>query len=48
MAEDGIEKVLTGITSLDELQRVGDLTSGRHTMSLSPEDVDDGFLSHVV
>lgn len=48
MAEDGVEKVLQGRTSLAELERVVDLTSGRHTIS-DPEKKDDGeFLSHVV
>ena len=32
MAEDGIEKVLEGKTSLAELQRVVDLTTGRHNI----------------
>jgi type II secretory ATPase GspE/PulE/Tfp pilus assembly ATPase PilB-like protein len=30
MAEDGIERVVTGETSLDELERVVDLRTGRH------------------
>ena len=47
MAEDGIEKVLKGITSLTELQRVVDLTSGRHTLKEIPESNDD-FSSHIV
>jgi len=49
MAEDGIEKVLSGVTSLTELQRVVDLSSGRHTLNteeVTPEDTD--FLSHVI
>lgn len=33
MAEDGIEKVLSGRTSLKELSRVVDLTSGRHVLA---------------
>ncbi len=47
MAEDGIEKVLNGTTSLTELQRVVDLTSGRHTLK-TEGTVDDTFSSHVV
>jgi type II secretory ATPase GspE/PulE/Tfp pilus assembly ATPase PilB-like protein len=51
MAEDGIEKVLLGRTSFAELQRVVDLTTGRHS-SLAPapttEKLDDDFLAHVV
>jgi type II secretory ATPase GspE/PulE/Tfp pilus assembly ATPase PilB-like protein len=47
MAEDGIEKVLLGITSLTELQRVVDLNSGRHTLKKEAVGGDD-FLSHVV
>ncbi len=46
MAEDGIEKVLKGITSLAELQRVVDLRGGRHMQKNNPED--EAFLSHVV
>ncbi len=48
MAEDGIEKVLTGITSLKELQRVVDLNSGRHTVQDEDENIDDDFQSHIV
>ena len=49
MAEDGIEKVLLGTTSLTELQRVVDLSSGRHTLTPdSPENSDDDFSSHVI
>ena len=51
MAEDGVEKVLRGVTSLTELRRVVDLTSGRHTLETkTPEDTadDDDFSSHVV
>ena len=33
MAEDGIEKVVRGITSIPELRRVVDLTDGRHTLN---------------
>ncbi len=47
MAEDGIEKVLLGITSLTELQRVVDLSSGRHTLTQTPAPTDD-FASHIV
>lgn len=48
MAEDGIEKVLLGITSLGELERVVDLTSGRHTITSIDKNEDDAFFSHVV
>ena len=49
MAEDGIEKVVLGRTSLTELQRVVDLKAGRHTLEAdTPEQADDDFLSHVV
>jgi type II secretory ATPase GspE/PulE/Tfp pilus assembly ATPase PilB-like protein len=51
MAEDGIEKVLGGTTSFAELQRVVDLTVGRH--NIEPElpqgsaaDID--FQKHIV
>ncbi|MFM2381705.1 MAG: type pilus assembly ATPase PilB, type pilus assembly protein PilB, partial [Candidatus Parcubacteria bacterium] len=51
MAEDGIEKVLEGKTSLAELQRVVDLTVGRHNNEdevpqAAALDVD--FQTHVV
>ena len=51
MAEDGIEKVLLGKTSLAELQRVVDLSSGRHTIDVSPitaQNTDVDFASHIV
>ncbi|MFT5849400.1 MAG: type IV pilus assembly protein PilB [Patiriisocius sp.] len=49
MAEDGIEKVLAGTTSLVELQRVVDLTSGRHTLKKAEAVVeDDDFSSHII
>lgn len=48
MAEDGIEKVLKGITSLKELRRVVDLTDGRHTAAAEEAPADDDFMSHVV
>lgn len=52
MAEDGIEKVLYGNTSLAELERVVDLTSGRHAIAESQpvHDVSstDDFMSHIV
>ena len=55
MAEDGITKVLRGITSLEELERVIDLTNTRSDSPVTPEttaeipseDIAD-FLSHVV
>jgi type IV pilus assembly protein PilB len=48
MAEDGIEKVLSGVTSLAELERVVDLTSGRHAVEETNDSSDDVFLSHIV
>lgn len=49
MAEDGIEKVIKGVTSLDELKRVVDLTDGRHTLEGESEDHDEEeFNSHVI
>lgn len=50
MAEDGIEKVLAGVTSFAELQRVVDLSSGRHTIDtpLPPIQHDDDFTAHIV
>jgi type II secretory ATPase GspE/PulE/Tfp pilus assembly ATPase PilB-like protein len=48
MAEDGIEKVISGITSLKELERVVDLTAGRHTLKTEETTNADNFLSHVV
>ena len=47
MAEDGMEKVLDGITSLTELQRVVDLTHGRH-ITAKEKRADDGFADHIV
>ena len=51
MAQDGIVKVLAGITSLDELERVVDLTNTKSGGQGEFADVDpptDDFLSHVV
>jgi len=54
MAEDGIEKVLSHLTSLPELQRVVDLTSGRHTNTnnVPPPNTEvvaeDEFSKHIV
>jgi type IV pilus assembly protein PilB len=55
MVEDGIEKVITGTTSLSELERVielpHDLASAVTTNSDTPPDTevsDDDFLNHVV
>ncbi len=48
MAEDGIEKVLFGKTSLTELQRVVDLAEGRHTRTPEAQADDDAFAAHVV
>lgn len=50
MAEDGMEKVLLGITSLTELERVVDLSTDYHTTSATDKDAtsDDDFAAHVV
>ncbi len=52
MAQDGITKVLAGVTSLEELERVVDLSNtkgniGATTPEESPAD-NDGFSSHIV
>ena len=49
MAEDGIEKVLQGKTSLAELQRVVDLNTGRHMNNSMQEQIEnDDFNSHIL
>ena len=50
MAEDGIVKVLAGITSLDELERVVDLSNTRSNIKNgdSEGEVIDDFASHIV
>ena len=49
MAEDGIEKVLQGITSLTELKRVVDLSSGRHAIDdPQAKTAEDIFKAHIV
>ena len=49
MAEDGIEKVLQGITSLTELKRVVDLSSGRHAIDdPQAKGAEDIFKAHIV
>ncbi len=49
MAEDGIEKVLQGITSLAELKRVVDLSSGRHAIDdPQAKAAEDIFKAHIV
>ena len=51
MLEDGIEKVILGITSLQELERVVELPAVDTLEKLqtkTPESVDDGFSSHIV
>ena len=47
MAEDGISHVLKGTTSMDELQRVVDISGTRHTIR-DEESEDDSFASHIV
>lgn len=51
MAEDGVEKVLQGRTSFAELQRVVDLSSGRHSSlatAAAEQKPDDDFQTHIV
>lgn len=53
MAQDGIVKVLKGVTSLEELERVVDLTNTRSNIDAVEEKTDDipsddDFLSHVI
>ncbi len=49
MAEDGIEKVLLGATSINELRRVVDLTDGRHMLKSTEEkNLDEEFSTHIV
>jgi len=52
MAQDGIVKVLSGLTSLDELERVVDLTNTRGGQTEMAEPLidpeADDFLSHIV
>jgi len=50
MAEDGVEKVLSGVTSYAELERVVDLASGRHATEQANAPVlkDDDFAAHIV
>jgi type II secretory ATPase GspE/PulE/Tfp pilus assembly ATPase PilB-like protein len=51
MTEDGIEKVLAGITSLAELGRVVELPLLEQVADptpTKPDDSDDAFLSHVI
>ena len=46
---DGIEKVLQGITSLAELKRVVDLSSGRHAIDdPQAKAAEDIFKAHIV
>jgi hypothetical protein len=50
MLEDGVEKVLLGITSMSELERVVELPQpgdARKPKETSPGEADDDFLSHV-
>lgn len=52
MVEDGIEKVLQGLTSISELERVVELPTVASITSakkpIGPEVKDDDFLSHIV
>ncbi len=48
MAEDGIDKVIKGITSLTELERVVDLTEGRRGTKEEKPATDEEFNSHIV
>lgn len=49
MLEDGVEKVLQGITSLSELERVVELPNPEQTNTTAQNVVsDDDFMSHIV
>ena len=48
MAEDGVAKVLQGITSLSELERVVDLRNPRGAAKKPEAEEDSDFSSHVV
>jgi type II secretory ATPase GspE/PulE/Tfp pilus assembly ATPase PilB-like protein len=48
MLEDGIEKVVTGLTSLDELERVIEIPVTTVEKSVDTPKDDDAFLAHVV
>jgi len=48
LVQDGIAKVLTGITSLIELERVVEIPHTETTISSDNNAEDDNFLSHVV
>jgi len=47
MAEDGISHVLQGTTSMEELERVVDISGTRHTVQ-EDTGVEDDFTSHIV
>src|SRR3989344_3764407 len=50
MLQDGMEKVIAGITSLDELERVIEipLTADTPAEAIEPGDDTDAFLAHIV
>jgi type IV pilus assembly protein PilB len=51
MSEDGIEKVVLGVSSMEELERVVDLRTGRHMhkeATTSGEDQLPDFSAHIV
>lgn len=51
MSEDGIEKVVLGITSIEELERVVDLRTGRHMhQGVTSDEADNlpDFSAHIV
>ncbi|MCA9363634.1 type II/IV secretion system protein [Candidatus Kaiserbacteria bacterium] len=48
MQQDGIMKVLAGITSLDELERVVDLSKKEAVETTTPEASDTAFEDHIV
>ena len=51
MLEDGVEKVLLGITSMSELERVVELPQPGDVIKpkvSAPSDSEDDFLSHIV
>jgi type IV pilus assembly protein PilB len=53
MVEDGVEKIIQGITSFSELERVVELphikaTSTPNEVAAAPQVSDDDFLSHII
>ena len=48
MLEDGIEKVIAGVTSLSELSRVVELADPNAQVEKKPTPPEDDFYSHVI